>query len=92
MYQSRGGFKVQSKSYNVLCARREWSGTYISVPDRGRGGVLFLFQAGGLPNQGPNGRQLGAAPRMLEVTDCGTAVHHASTSIKLPPPRAQQQQ
>lgn len=51
-----------------------------------------FLQAGRLPNQGPNGRQLGAAPRMLEVTDCGTAVHHARTCIKLPPPRAQQQQ
>lgn len=38
--------------------------------------MLFLLQVGGLPNQGPNGLQLGAASRMLEVTDCGTAVHH----------------
>lgn len=87
-----GGFKVQSKSYNVLCAREEWSGTYISVPGRGRGGVLFLLQAGRLPNQEQKGRRLGAASRMLEVTDCGTAVHHARTCIKLPQPRAQQQQ
>lgn len=60
---SRGGFQVQSKSYNVLCARREWPGTYISVPERGRGGVLFLLQAGGLPNQGPNGRQTGRSSK-----------------------------
>lgn len=43
MYRVGGGFKVQSKSYNVLCAREEWSGTYISVPGRGRGGVLCSF-------------------------------------------------
>lgn len=45
---------------------------------------MFLLQVGRLPNQGRNGRQLGAAPRMLEVTDCGTAVHHhARTCIYL---------
>lgn len=38
--------------------------------------MLFLLQVGRLPNQGPKGLQLGAASRMLEVTDCGTAVHH----------------
>lgn len=50
--------------------------------------MLFLLQVGRLPNQGPKGRQLGAAPRMLKVTDCGTAVHHARTCIKLPPTTA----
>lgn len=55
-----------------------------------------FLQAGRLPNQGPNGRQLGAAPRMLEVTDCGTAVctipGHASSFHGRGPNNNNQQQ
>jgi hypothetical protein len=47
--------------------------------------VLFLLQAGRLPNQEPKGRQLGAASRMLEVTDCGTAAHMRQASMAAGP-------
>lgn len=88
---SRGEASRFSPSHTMSYVQeKNGPGPTLACQDERRGGVLFLLQVGRLPNQGPNGLQLGAAPRMLEVTDCGTAVHHvqdmhqASTLRDLP--------